>query len=150
MYVYVPKLLRMKTWGLSVKSILEYHSLFLGTSPYFSLSVHFVVPPPQYQLLYRVGGQYLVDLGFVCFLTRYCFACSILLGMVDIRQNGQITLAAMVETTKSQSTKNSLRGDCPPFTLLENVLAVTCEFNFAYASWDTGFGGPGGQGKEKG
>ena len=42
-----------------------------------------------------------VDLGFVCF-------CTILLGQVGNRQNGQVTLAAMVETTKPQSTKNSL------------------------------------------
>ena len=40
-------------------------------------------------------------IGFVCF-------CPILLGQVGIRQNGQVTLAAMVETTKPQSTKNSL------------------------------------------
>ena len=62
---------------------------------------------------WQLAGH-LVDLGFVCFLPRYCFVCRILLGQVGIRQNGQITLATMVETTKSQSTKNSLRGDRPP------------------------------------
>ena len=51
-------------------------------------------------ITYRVDGH-LVDLGFVCFLTRYCFVCHIPLGQVEIRQNEQITLAAMVETTKS-------------------------------------------------
>ena len=43
--------------------------------------------------LYRVDGH-LVDQGFVCF-------GHILLGQVGIRQNGHITLATMVETTKS-------------------------------------------------
>ena len=43
-----------------------------------------------------------VDLGFVCYLARYCFLCSILLGQVGIRQNGQSTLAAMVETTNQK------------------------------------------------
>ena len=59
---------------------------------------------------YRVAGH-LIDLGFICFLSRHCFVCPTLLGKVGIRQDGQITLAAMaamVETTKSQSTKNSL------------------------------------------
>ena len=51
---------------------------------------------------------------FHLFLTGYCFVCPIRLGQVGFRPNGQITLAAMVETTKSQSTKNSLQGDCPP------------------------------------
>ena len=45
---------------------------------------------------YRVDGH-LLDLGFIWFLARYCFVCPILLGQVGIRQNGQITLAAMVE-----------------------------------------------------
>ena len=36
---------------------------------------------------YRVRRQ-LSDLSFVCFLPRYCFVCSILLGQVGIRQNG--------------------------------------------------------------
>ena len=56
-----------------------------------------------------------LDLDFICFLTRYCFVCHILLGQVEIGQNVQITLAALAETTKSQSKKNSLRGcDRPP------------------------------------
>ena len=58
----------------------------------------------------RTRYGHLVDLGFVCLLLRYCFVCHILPGQVGIRQNGQITLA----TTKSQTTKNSLRGDRPP------------------------------------
>ena len=49
--------------------------------------------------VYRVDG-YLVGLGLVCFLTKYCFVCHILPGQVGIRQNGQITLATMVETNK--------------------------------------------------
>ena len=53
---------------------------------------------------YRVAGL-LVYLGFECFSLSYCFVCPVLLGQVGIRQNGQITLAAMVETAKSQSTK---------------------------------------------
>ena len=32
-------------------------------------------------LVYRADGH-LVDLGFICFLTRYCFVCHILLGQV--------------------------------------------------------------------
>ena len=56
----------------------------------------------------RVDGDgHLVDIGFVCFLPRYCFVCPILLGQVGIWQNGQITLSAMVETTKSESTNSS-------------------------------------------
>ena len=66
----------------------------------------------EFSEIYSMGGN-LVDLGFVCFLTRYCFVCHILLGQVGIRQNGQITLAAMVERTKSQSTKNSLHYRIP-------------------------------------
>ena len=58
---------------------------------------------------------HLVDLDFVCFLPTYCFVCPILLGQVGIGQNGQITLAAMVETAKSLSTKTSLHGYRPPF-----------------------------------
>ena len=43
------------------------------------------------------------------------FVCPILLGQVEIRQNGQMALAAMVETTKSQSTKIVYEvGDRPP------------------------------------
>ena len=67
-------------------------------------------------LYYRVDGH-LADLGFVCFLPWYCFVCPILPGQVGVWQNGQITLAAKVETTKSQSIKNSLRGDRPPCIL---------------------------------
>ena len=66
---------------------------------------------------YRVDGH-IIGLGVVCFLTRYCFVCHILLGQVRMGQNGQFTLAAMVETTKSQSTKNSLNGDRPPCNAL--------------------------------
>ena len=60
--------------------------------------------------LYRVRHQ-LSDLGFICFLPRYCFLCPILLGQVGIRQNGQGTWATVVETTKSESTKDSPRVD---------------------------------------
>ena len=52
----------------------------------------------MYTSLHR-ASNHVIDLSFVCFLTRYCFVCPILLGQVGIRQNGQITLAAMVETT---------------------------------------------------
>ena len=51
-------------------------------------------------VVYRLAGH-LVDLGFICFLQRYCFVCPILVLQVGIRQNGQIALAAMVATTKS-------------------------------------------------
>ena len=69
--------------------------------------------------IFRRLAGHLAHLGFVCFLTRYCVVCHILLGQVqvEILQNGQITLAAMVETTKSQSTKNSLQRDRPPCTM---------------------------------
>ena len=58
---------------------------------------------PVSQGLYRFRRQ-LSDLDFVsvCFLQRYGFACAILLGQVEIGQNGQITLAKMVETNLSQ------------------------------------------------
>ena len=65
-------------------------------------------------LVLLVRGQ-LSDLCLVCFLQRYLFVCPILLGQVEIRQNGQMALAAMVETTKSQSTKIVYEvGDRPP------------------------------------
>ena len=78
--------------------------------------------------VYRVA-VHLVDPGFVCFLPRYCFVCPFLLGQVGIRQNGQITLAAMVETTKPESTKNSLRGDRPP--CMKGVKLCLCEHRFS-------------------
>ena len=43
----------------------------------------------QLSTLYRVG-RHVTDLGFVCFLSSYCFVCPILLGQVGIWQNGQI------------------------------------------------------------
>ena len=49
------------------------------------------------------GGGHLIDLGFVLRLSLHEIV--LCLGQVGIRQNGQITLAAMVETTKSQSKK---------------------------------------------
>ena len=55
--------------------------------------------------LYRIRLQ-LSDLGFVCFLPKYCFDCFIMFGQVGIRLIGHITLA-MVEKIKSESTKNS-------------------------------------------
>ena len=45
---------------------------------------------------------HLVDLGFVCFLSTYCFVCPILLEQVGIKQNGQITLGTQ---KKSIGTK---------------------------------------------
>ena len=64
----------------------------------------------QKAFMYRVVGH-LADLGFVCFLPRYCFVCPILLAQVEIRQKGQITSVTMVEATKSEYTKNSRRVD---------------------------------------
>ena len=62
------------------------------------------------RVMYRVFNH-VIDLGFICFLQSYWFVCPIMLGQVEIWQNGQITLAAMVETNKSQSTKNNVRHD---------------------------------------
>ena len=71
--------------------------------------------PARTHCLYRVG-HHLADLHRFClfFLSRYCFACHILLGQVGIWQDGQDILAAMVETTKSESTKDSPRGKGHP------------------------------------
>ena len=41
-------------------------------------------------------------------LLKYCYICMILLGQVEIWQNGQSTLGTMAENPKSKSTKLSL------------------------------------------
>ena len=48
----------------------------------------------------RVWHQ-LCDLGFVYLLLKYCFICPILIGEMEMRQNGQ---RAMVKTPKSKAT----------------------------------------------
>ena len=85
-------------------------------------------------LLYRVS-KYIVDLGFICLLPRYCFVCPILLGQVGVGHNGQITLA-MVETTKSQATKNSLRGGQrrtlqPDFSVVVSTVVQQCTLSLS-------------------
>ena len=65
------------------------------------------------------AAGHLIDLGFVCFLERYCFVCCILLG--------QIILVAMVATTKSQSTKNNLRGDIYYWPYFERINGPTAQ-----------------------
>ena len=49
--------------------------------------------------MYRVRHQ-LLHLGFVHLLLKHCFICQILLGQVEIRQNGHSPIGTMAESPK--------------------------------------------------